>query len=195
MLHVLRGSTRLDRTCVRSSAKLATMSMGAAAERVEQIRKEAERVHESAMYSAQTQFEYSKSWRRVDRFLGGLAALLAGLSAAGGLSEVLSARGAGIVALCSAGIGAVAATLGAPKSKDRAHASANALLALQQDARIFVNVDLLHLREDEAREQLQTLVARLQELNATAEIPSSRAWNRARKNVEQGRQEYGTDTE
>jgi hypothetical protein len=165
-----------------------------AVERAEQIRKEAERVHESAMYSAQTQFEYSKSWRRVDRWLGGIAALLAALSAAGGLSEVLSAKGAGIVALCSAGIGAVAATLGAPKSKDRAHASANALLALQQDARIFLSIDLPHLEEDEAREQLQTLVARLQELNATAEIPSARAWSKARKNVEQGGQEYRADT-
>lgn len=177
-------------------AILDVMSQGTtAAERVRQLRKEAERVHESAMYSAQTQFEYSKSWRRVDRWLGGFAALLAALSAAGGLSEVLSAKGAGIVALCSAGIGAVAATLGAPKSKDRAHASANALLALQQDARIFLNIDLPRLGEDEAREQLQTLVARSQELNATSEIPSSGAWNKARKNVEQGRQEYGVDKE
>src|SRR4051812_9958877 len=113
------------------------------------MRREAERVHESARYSAQTQFEYSKSWRRADRWLGGLAALLAALSAAGGLSEVLSAQGAGIVALCSAGVGAVATSLGAPKTKDRAHASANALLAVQQDARIFINVDLPVLEPDE----------------------------------------------
>jgi hypothetical protein len=162
-------------------------------DRIEQIRKEANRVHESAKHSAQTQFEYSKSWRRVDRWLGGFAALLAAASAAGGLSEALSARGAGVVALCAAGVGAVAASLGAPKAKDRAHSAANALLAVQQDARIFINVDLPTLDESEAREQLQTLVARLQELNATAEIPSPKAWKKAKENLAAGEQDYEAD--
>ena len=36
-----------------------------------QIRLEAERVHESATLSSQTQFEYAKRWRRADRWLGG----------------------------------------------------------------------------------------------------------------------------
>lgn len=162
-------------------------------ERAEAIHKEAHRVHESALHSAQTQFEYSKTWRRVDRWLGGFAAVLAALAAAGGLSEVLPARWVGLVALVSAGVGAIAATLGAPKSKERAHSSANALLAVQQDARIFMDIDLPHLKEDEAREQLQTLVSRLQELNATAEIPSARAWKKAKVNIDGGSQDYEAD--
>ena len=103
------------------------------AEKLNQIRDEVSRVHESAMLSSQTQFEYSKTWRRVDRWVGGAAALLAAISAAGGLSEVMSAKWAGLIALFAAGTGAVAATLGAPKAKERAAASATALLALQQD--------------------------------------------------------------
>lgn len=158
-----------------------------------ELRKEAERVEESARYSAQTQFEYSKTWRRVDRWIGGLAAALAAAAAAGGLSEVFSARWAGLVALAAAVFGAVSTALGAPKAKDRAHASANALLALQQDARIFIKVDLPTLSDEDAREQLRTLVARLQELNATAEIPSSRAWKRAKRGVEGGSQTYEAD--
>ncbi len=159
-----------------------------------QLRKEAERVEESARYSAQTQFEYSKTWRRVDRWLGGTAALLAAVSAAGGLSEVVSARWAGFIALGAAGLGAIATSLGAPKAKDRAHSSANAFLAVQQDARIFINIDLDELPTDEAREQLRTLVARQQELNSTSEIPSSRVWKRAKRNVESGGQTYEVDT-
>ena len=111
-----------------------------AAELKSELRKEALRIEESARYSAQNQFEYSKSWRRVDRWLGSLAALLAALAAAGGLSEVVSGQLAGLVALAAAGTGAVATSLGAPKAKDRAHSSANALLGLQQDAP--------HLRQD-----------------------------------------------
>lgn len=159
------------------------------------IRAEASRVHESAMYTSQTQFEYSKTWRRVDRWIGGTAAALASLSAAGGLSEVLSARWAGLIALLAALTGAIATTLGAPKAKDRAHSTANALLALQQDARIFVNIDLDTMDLDDAREHLKSLVARQQELNATAEIPSGRAWRKGKANVARGGQTYQADGE
>lgn len=162
-------------------------------QKIQSLKEEAQRVHESATLSAQNQFEYSKTWRRVDRWLGGSAALIAAVSGAGGLSEVISAKWAGLIALAAAGLGAVATSLGAPKAKDRAHASANALLALQQDTRIFLNVDLDELTEDEAREQLRTLVARQQELNATAEIPSGRVWKKAKKNVADGQQKYEVD--
>ena len=158
-----------------------------------QIRREAERVHESAMYTSQTQFEYSKTWRSIDRWVGGAAASLAAVSAAGGLSEVFSAQWAGLIALLAALSGAIATTLGAPKAKDRAHSTANALLALQQDARIFINIDLPTMSVDDAREELRTLVARQQELNATAEIPSGRAWNKAKRNVDSGGQSYAAD--
>lgn len=162
-------------------------------EKLNQIRSDVSRVHESAMLSAQTQFEYSKTWRRVDRWIGGTAALLAAVSAAGGLSEVFSARWAGLIALLAAGTGAVAATLGAPKAKERAAASATALLALQQDARILLHIDLDGMSSDDAREQLKTLVARQQELSSTAEIPSPRAWTKAQSNVKQGGQTYEVD--
>jgi len=159
----------------------------------EELRKEAERVEESSRYSSQTQFEYAKTWRRVDRWLGGTAALLAAIAGAGGLSEVMSPRWAGLIALTAAGMGAVATSLGAPKAKDRAYASATALLALQQDARIFINLDLNSLSDEEARDQLRTLVARQQELSATAEIPSGRAWKRGKQNIESGGQTYEAD--
>jgi hypothetical protein len=58
--------------------------------RREELRNEARRVEESARHSAQNQFEYAKTWRRVDQWLGGTAALLAAVSGAGGLSEVIS---------------------------------------------------------------------------------------------------------
>lgn len=155
---------------------------------------EAERVHESAMYSGQTQFAFSKSWRSIDRWLGGSAAFLAAVAGAGGLSEVVSSQVAGLIALTAAGLGAVGTSLGAPKTKTAAHASANAYLALQQDTRIFINIDVHNLPYGEARDRLANLVARQQELNATAEIPSSNAWKKAKKGVEQGSQEYKVDT-
>lgn len=159
----------------------------------DEIRKEAERIHESATLASETQFEYAKRWRRVDRWIGGLAAALAGAAGVGGLADVLSVRWAGFIAICSAVAGAVAASLGAPKTKEKASISANAYRTLQQDARIFVNVDLPRLDQGDARERLQSLVDRLQELNRDAEIPSPGAWSRAKRAIGGGAQRYGVD--
>lgn len=162
-------------------------------ERRSAMRKEAKRIHESAEHSAQNQLEYSKTWRSVDRWLGGFAAILAAIAGAGGLSEVFSAKWAGLIALAAAGAGAIATTLGAPKTKALAHAAGNAYLALQQDCRNFIEVDLDYISVDEARGTLAKLVAKLQELNATAEIPSRRARKKGKKNIDQGDQKYEVD--
>ena len=144
--------------------------------RREELRNEARRVEESARHSAQNQFEYAKTWRRVDQWLGGTAALLAAVSGAGGLSEVISPQWAGLVALVAAGIGAVATSLGAPKAKDRAYSSANALLALQQDARIYVQVDLEELDDEEESDAMKDpcIVAEKEVMKGVARTPTTR---------------------
>jgi hypothetical protein len=106
------------------------------------IRREAERVHEAATYSAETQFEFAKRWRRVDRWIGSLAAGLAAIAGVGGLSTVLSAKWAGLIAVLAALTGAIAAAIGAPQTKEKASVAANSYRALQQDARIFLQIDL-----------------------------------------------------
>lgn len=159
----------------------------------EEIRKEAERILESATYASETQFEYAKRWRRVDRWIGGAAAVLAAVAGIGGLSQVLSARWAGLVAVLAAGIGAVAASMGAPQTKEKAAGSATAYRALQQDTRIFLSIELPTLPDDEAKAQLQQLVERLQQLNQAAEIPSPGAWRRAKRSIERGVQRYEAD--
>lgn len=162
-------------------------------ERLNEIHQEAERVHESATYSAETQFEFAKRWRRVDRSLGSLAAGLAAVAGVGGLSNVFSARWAGLIAVLAALTGAIAASIGAPQTKEKASIAANSYRALQQDARIFLRIDLAELSDTDAREGLQKLVDRLQQLNRESVIPSTKAWRRAQKQIESGSQTYEAD--
>jgi len=159
----------------------------------EVIRKEADRILESATYASETQFQYAKRWRRVDRWIGGAAAALAAVAGIGGLSQVLSARWAGLVAVLAAGTAAVAASIGAPQTKEKAAGSATAYRSLQQDVRIFVNIDLPNLPDAEGRDQLHQLVQRLQQLNQAAEVPSAGAWRRAKRSIEHGAQRYEAD--
>jgi hypothetical protein len=157
------------------------------------LRKEAERILESATYSSETQFEYAKRWRRVDRWIGSASAALAAIAGIGGLSQVFSARWAGLIAVLAAGTGAVAASIGAPQTKEKAAGSATSYRALQQDVRIYLNLDLPGLSEADARNRLQQLVDRAQQLNRDAEVPSRGAWKRAKRSIETGSQDYKVD--
>jgi hypothetical protein len=58
---------------------------------------------------------------------------------------------------------------------------------------MFLTIDLPSLSVEEAKDQLKQLVDRLQQLNRVAEIPSSRAWKRAKKSIETGSQDYEAD--
>jgi len=159
-------------------------------ERRNRIREEAARIHESATYSSETQFEYAKRWRSVDRWVGSVAAGLAAVAGVGGLSKVISVEWAGTIAILSALIGAISASIAARQTTEKSTVSANLYRALQQDARIFLQIDLDSLSVEEARDILQRLVDRLQQLNRDSVIPSVKAWQRARRQIEAGAQTY-----
>ena len=150
------------------------------------IQTEAKNVLEATRYASETQFEYAKRWRSVDRWVGSLAAGLAAVAGVGGLAKLLSSAWAGAIAVASALTGAVAATIAARQTTEKASVSANSYRALQQDTRVFLDIDLVSLSIEDARSTLQELVDRLQQLNREAVIPSTRAWKRAKVQIEAG---------
>lgn len=159
----------------------------------EEIRREAARVHESALYSAENQFANCRVWRLFDRTMGTTAAVLAAVAGVTGLANVSTIRVVGLVAVLSAAFGAIIASVGPAKVAERASTAANSYRNLQQDVRIFMKVDLANMPHDEAREHLQTLVERQQELNKAAPVPSALARRMARKSISQGGQDYEVD--
>src|ERR1700730_9359332 len=104
-------------------------------ERRDRIREEAARVQESATYSSETQFEYAKRWRSVDRWVGSVAAGLAAVAGIGGLSKGICVGWAGTIDILSALIGAVSASIAARQTTEKTTVSANLYRALEQDVR------------------------------------------------------------
>lgn len=154
---------------------------------------EAKRVHEASMWSSQSQFEQAKIWSRRNNFLGIPSTGLAAVAGVGGLADLFGNVWTGALAITASFLTAILTTLNYSKKVDQAHSSANAYLALQQDARIFIEVDSKSGNAKTLREGLSELVARQQEINSTAQIPSPKARNRAEKNINDGRQRYEVD--
>ena len=159
------------------------------------IAQEADRIHESALYSAQGQFEQAKLWRALNMILGVPAAALAAVSGGTALSNPDSTPVAGILALAAAALTATLTTVNASRRMTQAQTSANAYLALQTAARQFLTIDLMKLNYDDARTALKQLTVQRDELNNTADPPSAYARWRAKNTIIGGGQRYDVDSQ
>lgn len=163
------------------------------ARRREAIVNELKRLEESAMYSAQMQFEETKFWRGVNLALGLPTSLLAAVAGTTALVESAGRVTAGILALVSAGFGAALTTVNASQRMNRAAAAANAFLEIQTAARQAREIDLPVMSLGEARNVLADLTARRDNQNKASEIPGRRAYGRARSTIGRGGQRYAVD--
>ncbi|MET7368071.1 SLATT domain-containing protein [Streptomyces sp. NPDC005566] len=151
------------------------------------------RLEESAMWSAQCQFEEGKRWRATHWALGLPATLLAAVAGTTALVESTGGTTAGILALLSAGLGAVLTTVNASQRASQAVAAANVYLSIQTAARQHREIDLPDWTSTGAREALAALTARRDEQNAGTDPPSRRAYRKARANLNAGGQTYTVD--
>lgn len=158
------------------------------------IEDELHRLEESAMYSAQIQFEAAKQWRGMNLVLGLPASVLAAVAGATALADTTSQLVAGALALASAGFGAVLTTINAAHRMNQSASAANAYLEIQTAARQARLIDLPYQPIDEARARLTELTARRDEQNKTVEPPNRRAYRKGSKNISAGGQEYEIDS-
>lgn len=157
------------------------------------IVKEAKRIEEAGKYGAQAQFEQAKIWTKRNTWLGVPSSGLAAVAGIGGLADLFGNVWTGALAITASFLTAILTTLNYSKKIDQAHASANAYLALQQDARIFIEIDAQGGNLPTIRDAFSELVARQQEINKTSIIPSTKAYKRAKVNIKKGGQTYKAD--
>lgn len=158
------------------------------------IAEEVHRLHESALWSAQTQFEQLKRWRGIHYWIGGLVAVFATLAGAGGLAKYHVWWLPPTLALVAASLGALITTINPAQKGAQSRAAATEYQQLQTEARQLLTVDLYSLSRDEARARLADLTGRRDALNKTAEPPGSVAYRNAKKRLSEGGQTYEQDT-
>jgi len=157
------------------------------------IRDEASRIHESAVFSAQGQFEAAKAWRAVHWSLGGFTALVSALSAVltfASEAQVFS----GVLAVVAALAAAVLTTSRPDKLAERAAARGNDYTALRNDAPRLLHVQVPIDSIAGLRKALDGLASRAAELDHAADPIPRFAYKAAKRNVERdGGQTFRAD--
>ncbi|MGX6395998.1 SLATT domain-containing protein [Rothia kristinae] len=157
------------------------------------IQAEVARVHESAVFSAQGQFEAAKAWRALHWTLGVLTAALSTLAAVLTFAADVQVA-SGILAVVAAIAAAVLTSSRPDKLAERAVARGNDYTTLRNDARRVLHV---HVPNDEVgvlREALDGLAGRASDLDHTSDPIPRFAYNRAKRNIERdGGQQFEVD--
>ncbi|MCK9873912.1 SLATT domain-containing protein [Nocardiopsis dassonvillei] len=158
------------------------------------IRNEVSRVHESAVFSAQGQFEAAKGWRALHWCLGGLTAALSAFAAVltfASNAQVLT----GILAVAAALAAAILTSSRPDRLAERAEAKANGYTTLRNDARRLHHIHVPHDPIPSLQQALDALAARASDLDHTSDPIPRFAYKKAKRNIEhEGGQRFGVDT-
>ncbi|MGB3475144.1 MAG: SLATT domain-containing protein [Mycobacterium sp.] len=153
---------------------------------VEKSRLEAEaaRIEESAMYSAQGQFEAAKVWQQVHWALGcsmtGGSAMAGILAFASGTLQILS----GSLAVLSALAGAIITTLRPDRKAQKAVLNANNYLRIQGSARRCRNLRAHTFNSvQDGSAEVERIANNIADINTAAEPIPRLAYRRARRNI------------
>lgn len=157
------------------------------------IQAEVARILESAVFSAQGQYEAAKVWRALHWALGVLTAALSTLAAV--LTFATDAQAAsGILAVLAAIVAAVLTSGRPDKLAERAVAQGNDYTTLRNDARRVLHVQVPSDEISVLREALEGLAGRASDLDHTSDPIPRFAYNRAKRNIERdGGQQFEVD--
>lgn len=155
-------------------------------ERLRPLGAEIESLWESALHCAHNQFSAAKIWRQTHRWLALIATVLGATVGVSAFAEVIGPRGAGAGSLLAAVIGGFNSLLNPEQHASACVASGNSYIKVRDRARQLLAVDLREIDYDVARAELETLTARLHEVNDAAEPPSGLARRNARRALRSG---------
>lgn len=157
------------------------------------IGNELNRLHESFMWNAQSQYEAVKYWKAIYLVLGTAAAGVATFAGTKSLSGD-NAQVAGVAALVSAAIGFALTALNPTRRVTQSQAVASQYQEGQVTSRQAITIKLINLTEKDAAALLNELTEKNVQLHKVADPPNFYCYWRAKISIEKkGRQTYLVD--
>jgi len=157
------------------------------------IGEELSRLEETARFSAQAQFETAKSWARWNFILGVPASVFGLFSGGAAFTEAFPVWVVGGGALIGAALAGILTVIGAERRATRAKTCANTFHDIQDEARRLLLINLASMNPDEGHAALMALCDRYSETRHAADAPARRFYNRAKKNITAGGQQFAID--
>jgi len=159
----------------------------------DRLAKEAGRVEEDATYASKSHYNDAAFWNRLHLWLGGAATVLAVASGATALTGTVPELAA-MVSFLSAGFTAVL-TFQKPGERASSHKLAGAGYAeVRRRARQLREIDAFGTaQDDQLRQALDEIGALKDRLDKESPVGSSRAFQDARKGIEQGEASHVVD--
>lgn len=158
------------------------------------LRKEAERIEEDTIHSAKGHFNAADTWRRRHYWLGIPATIFGALAGAAIVKNCQEL--AGILSLLATILTALVTFL-KPTDKASSHKTvADQYLALRNDTRIFREIEVFEDEDGKSlSDKLKSLAARRNELNQSSPDMPRKAFEAARKGINEGENQYRADKE
>jgi len=158
---------------------------------IESIVKEAKRIEEDAIFSSKAHYEASRQWSNVYLWLGVPTAIIAGVSGVSAFEEYKVV--AGVTAILAAGLVSISTFLN-PSEKAQAHYTAGQkFTALKNRTRIFREIEVLENKENSLSKNLLALSSQRDSINEVSPQIPRKAFEKARKGIEEGESEYSID--
>jgi len=160
----------------------------------EKIIKEASRIEEDTLYSAKGHFYAGQCWVNTNLWLGGVSAVFSAIAGTSALSKFdYHNIVAGILAIVVAAITAIIMFIN-PNERASIHQKAgNKYNALRNDSRIFYDIELNNISEQEAIEGLKKINDKRNKLNLESPQIPKWAFKKARRGIKEGEANYKID--
>ena len=159
---------------------------------IERITKELLRMEEDCTYSGKSHFNASARWLKMNYYLGVPAIALsplAGIAYTEGFSKIAWTMSAAVAALT-----ALMTFLRPSELSSKHKTSGDQYLSLRNDARVFREIQLLHLEDEQtAINSLAGLTKRRNELNQASPQFSNRDFRKARIGITKGEAQHKVD--
>ncbi len=156
---------------------------------MEEIEKEAERILEDVEHSMKSQYIEYEWWSKVHQSLGLISILVSVLV---GIS--LDNKVFALISITLLGSLTSVITFVDPLNKALLHrASADRYNELNNEIRIFKNIELRKLDENNAAEKLKNLVSKKHVLNHNSPVFSDEAYKKAKQRIKKGQTKHSID--